>query len=504
MVQVTLLCAIVGLPRCVSAVKIDTNEVVGILKDAIKAKNAVGVWCDARELRLFLAKKDGVWLRDDGDFDKLIQTEGFLDGMEEMRASWELSDPSLFGTGVMLGKKVVHVLVVLPRTMASPLGESITVGGVTIPVTSTMTNSPQAEFWKAFKTIKIPVVADAVITLPGKTLILNQPEFGSCIYIRPCYPQLWDMCRSIFDNEEEICRQLVILGNPGIGKTFFGFLILLYLARDGKTVVYENVHLGGERTLFSGDMVIKGSHTDFSEVLVQPETFYVVDGVRPSLYVAKTILVTSPRAEIWQKFEQGSCEMLFMPVWTPEEIFRCRELLYSSTPVEIVEDRYLKWGGIARYVLRHAQNLRKQQALDQAIAKADLKMTVSASIESTGAESDVCHRLLHFRVNRESLCHESFDFGSVYIAQRVFATLYKRTRRDLIDFIAASHQFSDVAGQRGILFERLALSMLSQGGSFEVRCLTKEGKDYATGEDEDESKSECVGDDDGDGQPRGV
>uniref|UniRef100_M4BZQ1 RxLR effector candidate protein n=1 Tax=Hyaloperonospora arabidopsidis (strain Emoy2) TaxID=559515 RepID=M4BZQ1_HYAAE len=82
-------------------------------------------------------------------------------------------------------------------------------------------------------------------------------------------------------------------------------------------------------------MVIKGSHTDFSEVLVQLETFYVVDGVRPSLYVAKTLLVTSPRAEIWQKFEQGSCEMLFMPVWTPEEIFRCRELLYSSTPVEI-------------------------------------------------------------------------------------------------------------------------------------------------------------------------
>uniref|UniRef100_M4C441 Crinkler effector protein N-terminal domain-containing protein n=1 Tax=Hyaloperonospora arabidopsidis (strain Emoy2) TaxID=559515 RepID=M4C441_HYAAE len=121
MVQVTLLCAIVGLPRCVSAVKIDTNEVVGILKDAIEAKNAVGVRCDARELRLFLAKKDGVWLRDDGDLDKLVQTEGFLDGMEEMRVSWELSDPSLFG-------------------------QSITVGGVTIPVTSTMRNSPRVDF----------------------------------------------------------------------------------------------------------------------------------------------------------------------------------------------------------------------------------------------------------------------------------------------------------------------------------------------------------------------
>uniref|UniRef100_M4C4W8 RxLR effector candidate protein n=1 Tax=Hyaloperonospora arabidopsidis (strain Emoy2) TaxID=559515 RepID=M4C4W8_HYAAE len=236
---------------------------------------------------------------------------------------------------------------------------------------------------------------------------------------------------------------------------------------------------------------------DFSEVLLQPETFYVVDGVRPSLYVAKTILVTSPRTEIWKKYDQESCKRLYMPVWTQEEIFRCRQLMYSNTPVEIVEDRYLKWGGIARYVLRYAMDSEKQEELDQAIAKADLKMILSVSVESSGVESDFCHRLLHFRVNWKTLRNEAFDFGSVYIAQKVFATLYKRTRRDLIDFIAASHQLSDFAGERGIFFERLALSMLSQGGSFEARRLTKEGKDYVTGGDEDESKSECVGDDDG-------
>uniref|UniRef100_M4BDV1 Uncharacterized protein n=1 Tax=Hyaloperonospora arabidopsidis (strain Emoy2) TaxID=559515 RepID=M4BDV1_HYAAE len=172
--------------------------------------------------------------------------------------------------------------------------------------------------------------------------------------------------------------------------------------------------------------------------------------------------------------------------------------MYSNTPVKIVEDRYLKWGGIARYVLRYAMDSEKQEKLDEAIAKADLKMILSASVESSGVESDFCHRLLHFRVNWKTLRNEAFDFGSVHIAQKVFATLYKRTRRDLIDFISASHQLSDFAGKRGIFFERLALSMLSQGGSFESRRLTKEGKDYATGGDEDESKLECVGDDDGD------
>ena len=107
---------------------------------------------------------------------------------------------------------------------------------------------------------------------------------------------------------------------------------------------------------------------DFSEVLLQHETFYVVDGVRPSLTTAKTILVTSPRTEIWKKYDQEGCKRLYMPVWTQEEIFRCRQLMYSNTPVEIVEDRYLKWGGIVRYVLRYAMDSEKQEELDQAIA----------------------------------------------------------------------------------------------------------------------------------------
>ena len=147
MVQVTLLCAIVGVPRCVSAVKIDSNEVVGILKKVIKEENAAYVLCGARELRLYLAKKDGVWLPDDDDLDKLIQTEGFFDGMEEMRASWRLGNPCLFDFGLLLEEGVVHVLVVLPPTIPVPQGGAITMGGVTFPFMQTMeVNQSVAKF----------------------------------------------------------------------------------------------------------------------------------------------------------------------------------------------------------------------------------------------------------------------------------------------------------------------------------------------------------------------
>ena len=147
MVQVSLYCAIVGVPRSTFVVDIDTDRSVAHLKDAIKAKNAVDVLCDARELRLYLAKKDGVWLPDDGDLDKLIQTEGFFDGMEEMRASWRLGNPCLFDFGLLLEEGVVHVLVVLPPTMPVPQGGAITMGGVTFPFMQTMeVNQSVAKF----------------------------------------------------------------------------------------------------------------------------------------------------------------------------------------------------------------------------------------------------------------------------------------------------------------------------------------------------------------------
>ena len=420
MVQVTLLCAIVGLPRCVSAVKIDTNEVVGILKDAIKAKNAVNVLCDARELRLYIAKKDGVWLPDDDDLDKLIQTEGFFDGMEEMRASWRLGNPCLFDFGLLLEEGVFHVLVVLPPTMPVPQGGAITMGGVTFPFMQTMeVNESVAKFWKSLREMSPMVVADAVIALPEETFNLGVQRLGSVIYIRHCYSQLWKLCLDTLNHAAIANRCVVILGTPGIGKTHFGYLVLFHLAHTGATVVYETCEDKWTRTLFSGDKVVQGLWTDFNQVLAQPETFYVVDGVEPSRCDAKTILVTSPRKNIWHKYSQrNGAKVLFMLVWTEEEIYRCRDLLYSDTPVETVEKRFCKWGGVARYVLRYAKDKAKQKVLKEAIGQADLKVIVSASVESSGVECDVSHRLLHFRVTRD-FGYEDFDFATNYIAEKV-------------------------------------------------------------------------------------
>uniref|UniRef100_A0AAV1TLS1 Crinkler effector protein N-terminal domain-containing protein n=1 Tax=Peronospora matthiolae TaxID=2874970 RepID=A0AAV1TLS1_9STRA len=523
MVQVALLCAIVGLPRSTFVVDIDTDRSVAHLKKDIKDENTVDVLCDARELRLFLAKKDGAWLRDDGDLDRLIQTQGILDGMEEMRASWRLRKPSLFGTGVLLGKKVVHVLVMLPPTMPGPRSEpttvgnahsasqlvlsmfdklsrllweifsrlpilqrdTITVGGLTIPFAPTMwKDSSLDKFWKVFRECysDADLAAGAVIALPEETFILGNDLLGSHIYIRHCYPQLWNTCLDTF----ECTRHLVILGSPGIGETYFCYLILLYLARDGKTVVYETGRRK-MRILFSGELVIQGSRSDFDKILDLCETFYIVDGMKPQDYKAKTILVTSPRHEIRFEFHKFDCGSFYMPVWTEEEIFQCRELMYSDRPVNDVKECFRKWGGIARYVLRYATDQDQQKSLDEAIGKVDLKALIKSHGKLSGDDKLISHRILHYRVN-DDFTEQGYTFASDYVLDIIYQQLYEHNRAKLVAFLDASRGFDLYAVIRGRVFERYVHSVLPQGGNFRVRRLTVGPKHITAGVNEGERK----------------
>ena len=119
MVVLRLVCTIVGESKSPSVVKIDTDELVGSLKDAIEENQGPNITFVASDMQLILAKQNGTWLSDDVHLDEFLQTEGFLDQMEEMRVSWRLGKPSLFGSGLFLGEDVVHVLVVLPQTVTT-------------------------------------------------------------------------------------------------------------------------------------------------------------------------------------------------------------------------------------------------------------------------------------------------------------------------------------------------------------------------------------------------
>ncbi|CAI5730077.1 unnamed protein product [Hyaloperonospora brassicae] len=352
MVHVTLVCAVVGVREGVFSLKIDTKGWEDQLKDAIKAAKPALIPCEARTLRLFLAKRAGsdVWLTKEE-----VQQDGF--DTRELRSlsdaavplSWNgLSEQEvgtqIKGEGEIAFHSPVHVLAVLPSALSSMLSVPLDVGGVTINVTKHMVvnDPPLIAYWKALAATSTEVVAGTVVTLPKGIYLLGDPALGSHIYVRRCFPELW---MSFYGSDEGVG----ILGTSGIGKTYVGYFFLLCLALRGKTVVYERAG-AHECILFSGNVAVRGPREDFSDVLLKPDTCYVVDDVEPKHCPAKTMFASSSHLQVRALSSRLGCKMPNIPLWSKLETSRCRELMFSNTSVAMVEMNYHSFGGPPRFI----------------------------------------------------------------------------------------------------------------------------------------------------------
>ena len=322
-------------------------------------------------------------------------------------------------------------------------------------------------FWTAFTNYSNPLEENTVVQLPENVFILGKESIGSSIYIRPCYPKLLETTLAIVESAET--RHLIILGNPGIGKTYFGYFLMLHLARSGATVIYESFLVRGLMYLFTPHGVYKGNRIQFDEFLALRTTFYIVDGMTPVDVDARTILLTSLRREIWHQFSKTSCDLRYMPVWSKEELFSCRSMLFSSIPEAVVENLYLKWGGIARYALKLALVEEQQALLNEALDISNIDSVVE-SFGGSGAKADASSRLIHRSV-RDGFHSGPYQFASAFVVDEIYSRVYVKDRDHLIRFLSATQGIGETGQLRGTLFEKHAHTVISKGGSFKIRDL---------------------------------
>jgi hypothetical protein len=328
-------------------------------------------------------------------------------------------------------------------------------------------SSALLKFWNAFTNYSNPLKENTVVQLPENVFILGNDIIGSSIYIRPCYPKLLKTTLSILESVKT--RHLIILGNPGIGKTYFGYFLLLHFARSGATVIYETFLERKFMYLFTPQGVFKGTRIQLDQILSLPTTVYIVDGITPVDVAAKTILLTSLRREIWHQFSKTACTLRYMPVWSKEELFACRSTLFSSIPEELVKTLYLKWGGIARYVLKYARDPDQQALLNEALDISNIDSVVE-SFGGSGTKADASSRLIHRSVN-DGFHGGPYQFASAYVVDEIYKRVYTQDRIHLIRFLSASQGIGNTGQLRGILFEKHAHTIISKGGSFKIRDL---------------------------------
>ena len=147
-------------------------------------------------------------------------------------------------------------------------------------------------FWQALP--HAPVDEQNCLVLPPGVHFLGDPEYGSKLLKRQHYPALWQQAVTL---KEQGIRRLVVRGSPGIGKSWWLFVVLREAARLRLTVVLQHAKLDS-RFLFNGNTVLEGDckHA-FKQELRSRDTLYLVDGEQPTLARAWTIAAVSPLRE---------------------------------------------------------------------------------------------------------------------------------------------------------------------------------------------------------------
>jgi hypothetical protein len=173
-----------------------------------------------------------------------------------------------------------------------------------------------------------------VLRLAGGTTLLGSSKLPDRMYIRDDYVRLWSEIQGLVSSG---LSRIVVSGNPGIGKSWFGLYIAYeLLSRDQPpTVVWES-RLSGTRTLIREGQVVEGSLQDFRTELGDTSAWYLVDeSVYPGPWrlEATTLVFSSPKRDNYRLLLKAPASTIrYMPVWSWEDIEACHTLLYANDP----------------------------------------------------------------------------------------------------------------------------------------------------------------------------
>ena len=320
-----------------------------------------------------------------------------------------------------------------------------------------------------------------MLRLVGGTTFLGSSTLLDRMYIRDDYVGLWSEIQRLMSSG---LSRIVVSGNPGIGKSWFGLYVAYQLlSRKSPPVIVWEARLSGTRTLIRDGRVLDGSLDDFRTELSNTSAWYLVDeAIFPGAMrvEANTLVFSSPKRDNYRLTLKASASTIrYLPPWSWEEIEACHALLYADDPTRPLSDvkaAYERWGGIPRLVLEQLRDEGAQLLLQEAIDTADVR-GIWNSAGQIDAAPEASHRLLHIQVQRPYV-RKSVTFGTRYIVDCLLNRFLEQQESELSRFLISSASSANLGPLRGDVFEGYAHRVLRNGGDFRVRCLN--GPDAGT------------------------
>lgn len=254
-----------------------------------------------------------------------------------------------------------------------------------------------------------------------KDLSCGLSHNGEVIHLHECFKFHSDICdnlyvrvayRKIFAELMECYKQrrirvAVVLGTPGVWKTYFLFYMLYMLRKEGTSVVLSL----GKRFYVILDNFPRMVPTPLalSDYCVKHDCIYLHDPLgeneSPAITNAKfTIITSSADHRNLRAVKNASKITLYMPIWMEEELQKCYSVCYQSIYPNLV---FYFWGGSARHIFKMTDEdvhgtfndiLKEDTSVTELIARIDSPMQ--------GADSNVKFQWLKHLIPSE-------DFRSV-------------------------------------------------------------------------------------------
>ncbi len=345
---------------------------------------------------------------------------------------------------------------------------------------------------------------------------------NNVLFVRKVYPHLYESvlgeCKRAAQGggtasgtsafHQEKAQRRIITGQPGIGKSVFGWYIIFRVLTEQphRTIVYSSYHeantyiipptgpvrmLPREQLPLAGLQLIEGIGDD---ILV------IADSFVPPVLPFPTVVISSPGRllqrdlrDILNHYKKG---WLYMPIPTEEELLELHKTAFSGVPLGGVRQRMELWGPIPRNVLveidddAQNQDIKRSESVPLDVLAA-LARGQAIAAERNGSPEDAPHRVLHERAAGQDAEPGSSEAdpasaayyrpGNVLIAslsflRHVIERLMKEQKWNAAFLVDASAGIGPLGALRGIKFEEVVLDLLERGVSLKARNL-QDGKE---------------------------
>jgi len=287
------------------------------------------------------------------------------------------------------------------------------------------------------------------------------------IFIRECYNTLYAHVLTFLGNSSP-GTNLIISGNPGIGKSYFYLYCAIQLINDRFFATTNKILLLNSQNRywkFDGVSFVEFQYDD--QISYDPNIIRLIDGSSDNLvgWSALSILFTSPKGENNPNFKSffKNSSVSYMPVWELSELKNANALL-KLINVEVsdsdLKERFELVGGVARYVLNSTKSIERLEAeLKQAVAESDA-LKIIEFVKAATPVSDSSSWLLKIVPTGRAWGALNLDFQTNAVAERIMETSAKQSVADLKKFAMENILDPNSATFRGKIYEALFHRML--------------------------------------------